>query len=222
MDQNGEAPNSFAILCSILNENALTECLRYLLDSSESHRLGPKFFLAFLDLLPTKYKVNNQSIVSAISQWRTDEGRKIDIVVVSKETYYKPPSLAIAIEAKTFAQEGNNQIADYQSGLSHAFPKTLRLVVYLTPRGGPAKTGNNRYTSCRIFPLSWGQIAELCEQKFGSCKFCLDFADHIKKILPIHSSIQNANPFFYDLVLPKIQKRLKMDKNDLDIAWSIP
>jgi len=222
MDQNGEAPNSFAILCSILNENTLTECLRYLLDSGESHHLGTQFFLAFLDLLPAKYRVKNQAVVSATSQWRTDKGRKIDIVVVSKDSCSNPPSLAIGIEAKTFSREGDKQISDYQIGLSDAFPNTLRLVVYLTPAGVPANTGNKRYKTCKVFELSWRKIAEICEQSFYSYKFCLEFADHIRNNLPIETHTKDVNPFFPHSVLPEIQRRLNMNDSELTISWSYP
>ena len=37
--------NSFSVFCSILNEKALTEALKYLLDSKQPHKFGTPFLL---------------------------------------------------------------------------------------------------------------------------------------------------------------------------------
>jgi len=100
------APNSFSVLSSILKERALTEALRFLLDSSETHQLGDRFFRSFVNLLTQNYQIPSEpSIVTAMSQWFTDERRIIDVLAVARKSWTDSPYMVVGIEGKVNSPE---------------------------------------------------------------------------------------------------------------------
>lgn len=218
--------NSFSVFCSILNEKALTEALKYLLDSKQPHKLEHRFFYAFMRLLPQKFKSDRGLYaVASIGQWDTESGRKVDILVVAKQNWECAPSMVIGIEGKIDAPESKNQISDYQKALSGTFTNIKPLLVFLTRSGEKPHSANSR-SRCNVVSLSWKQIARICRHKeFKDNKFCQDFAAHIRMyISPISKTPKRgeAYSFFYKRLLPQIRQTLSVEQSELKIEWSNP
>jgi len=219
------APNSFSVLSSILKERALTEALRFLLDSSETHQLGDRFFRSFVNLLTQNYQIPSEpSIVTAMSQWFTDERRIIDVLAVARKSWTDSPYMVVGIEGKVNSPELDRQIQDYQKALSRTFAKTAqRIVVYLTPYGAKPLTASKRLKSCPSLPLSWSDIADTCYREFSRVSFCREFADYISEYLSSDGAAgpdaQDVTSFFKGRVLQEIRQRLGASESEISIAW---
>jgi hypothetical protein len=171
---------SFAVLAPILKERALTEGLRYLLDSQNPHGLGDNFFrqiVAFCNL--PKIKLSDEPhIVTATSEWLTDDRRRVDILAIARKNYEHPPSVIIGIEGKITAFESNSQISDYQKALCDAFKSPPKAVILLTTDGRMPKTMDSN--NIPVIPMSWKKLAEImCKEEFYCKTFVKEFADYI-------------------------------------------
>lgn len=220
------ASNTFSVLSSILKERALTEALRFLLDSSEPHHLGDKFFREFVNLIGRNHLIPHEpSITTATGQWFTDERKIVDVLVVARKSWADSPYMVIGIEGKINSPERDKQISDYQSALSRSFKGPIsRVVVYLTTSKAKSITANKRLKSCPCLELGWKDIADISRKI--DLAFCRELSDYIQQYLLIDQATgpdaQYVTSFFEDRVLREIRRRLKAPESELSIAWHYP
>lgn len=158
-----DSPSYMEMMGVSRTETAHSALLAYLLNSEQSHQLGKRFFLYFLEMVLGKAVENSDqgiiefnidvlhqellirnlqisSIVSAteypITNGRIDILLFFDIFLEGKTENY-----VMVIENKVGSTEGRNsekaQTDYYYEEISRRFPNHKRLFVYLTPSGLP-------------------------------------------------------------------------------------
>ena len=91
--------------------------------------------------------------------------------------------LAVAIEVKVWAAEGENQVSRYQDYLARQFPESKRVVVFLT-RHGDSPVSVDESSSVPVFDISWREIAGMTSACVGGGEengFRAQFARHISR-----------------------------------------
>ena len=87
------------------------------------------------------------------------ELRRIDIVVLISSSR---GAVAIGIENKIDAGEGEEQLGRYQEALKHAFPGRDVLLVFLTPTGRDSKTAISRHPVPTV-PVGYDLVVDAAE-----------------------------------------------------------
>jgi hypothetical protein len=130
--------------------------LAFLLDPSESHGSGPLFLKAVLmDLLK---KARQQARPVPVSPVELDgaelrgvdvrrERNHIDLLILCKE-----PPFAVVIENKIWAEEGTDQLTDYEMAMQQQYPEYRALYVYVTRnRDKPSRDNWMPYSHADIY-----------------------------------------------------------------------
>lgn len=151
-----------------LSENASSKALAFLLDSSEEHGLGTKFFDGFIDSVFREGRNKELRIslrqslqlsgeaTSAVTEWVTSEGRYLDLLikVYDKDRHLKA---VVGIENKHWAIEQVEQVAHYQRELVRRFPKTSKTLLFLAPGARPSLTADLK-CECQHVPCSYRSV----------------------------------------------------------------
>lgn len=151
----------------LLDENAWSRLLAYLLDSRSPHGLGLFVFRSLLCRLATRLTAPARNALETIAakaskvlvqcEWPTRSKKRTDIMmeVVNSDNAC---IAGIGVENKTWAGgERVNQIRDYQVGISERFPACANALIFLTPEGRlPTTSIDHR---CHVLVAHYGDIA---------------------------------------------------------------
>ncbi len=159
----------------IVHEMNLSAILADLLSPTGTHGQGSKFLEVFLSQFEPSLGNNRKNIVSAkvITEFRTQENRRIDIVIDIKN------DIMIGIENKLWVGDSDNQLEDYANDLKKiGQQKNINwCIVYLSGRGeSPSKNSikpdawKGLIDKNKAKELSYKYIAEWLEECMGKCK----------------------------------------------------
>ncbi len=151
--QHETAFDLFVILGKLrLSENASSRVLAYLLDSTQDHGLGTRFFETLLRLLASTREDDYAAPVirrllaaapvdiNCTTEWSTRGRRRLDILAHLVESQHMTAGL-IGIENKHLAEEQEMQVSDYQRELVERFPGDVpRLLLFLAPGARRCRT----------------------------------------------------------------------------------
>ena len=131
LDLELKNPNIFQILKISNTEIRHSNFLSWLLDPSQSHKIGDIFLKRFLrevfssDKFETIDQIDvegmNLSNVQIYREWKN-----IDILIVLNET-------VVCVENKILTKEHSNQLERYKKIVEENFPNLRKIFVYLTP-----------------------------------------------------------------------------------------
>ena len=137
-DYSKRAPKFNSIELLQPGEVALTRVLRELLDPNGVHAQGQIFLDLFLEHLGLNNIVDNKEVLNIKTEVLTDSNlvanRFIDLLIEFKGIS-KNQKIAVAIENKPWASDGEKQIHDYLKHLSTSYPAGYALI-YLSGEEG--------------------------------------------------------------------------------------
>lgn len=155
-----------SVYSDLIDEKVWSKLFAYVLDSTQNHGLSQQVFRKMISGLSTSNNsfqalpTENETRTICLTEWTTDKGRRIDILIklIDKKGGIKA---VVGIENKVESGEQRDQIKDYQQSLIRAFPRMPRILLYLTPDGRWAKTGEDN-AECSCEPISYKFISEVC------------------------------------------------------------
>ncbi|GMO57473.1 MAG: hypothetical protein Ta2G_17190 [Termitinemataceae bacterium] len=130
---NGTKYNIFNIAGIGEKEVIMCKVIADLLDPKGKHYKGTIYLNSFLEIISKKYnsypaKLDDSGVIKVSTEYPTDQGRKIDIVIEDKSNF-------IPIEVKIWAEDQQEQIADYYAYSKERNDNKNIPVLYLTPNG---------------------------------------------------------------------------------------
>jgi len=142
--------NIFKAIGVVHQEILHSNFLSFLLDPSESHKLGDTFLKGFLLNVLAELNAVDFSDIEVRREWKY-----IDILVHSPKN-----KLVCAIENKIYSQEHSDQLSRYREVVRQAFKDDYRhIFIYLTPSGSrPAKEEDQHWLS-----YSYAQVADVID-----------------------------------------------------------
>ena len=157
LDLELKNPNIFQILKISNTEIRHSNFLSWLLDPSQSHKIGDIFLKRFLREVFSSDKFEkidqidvegmNLSNVQIYREWKN-----IDILIVLNET-------VVCVENKILTKEHSNQLNRYKRIVEENFPNMRKIFVYLTPFGEISENESDNYE-----PISYVFIVETLER----------------------------------------------------------
>lgn len=145
--------NLFEAIGAVRQELRHSDTLRFLLDPTAAHGLGPAFLGRFLkkalmgsadlSLGPVEIDVADLSATEVHREWRN-----VDILLVNREAEF-----VVAIENKIGTGEHSNQLARYRQTVLGEFPTYRQVFLFLTPDG--ARPSQDTWV-----PVSYALVAE--------------------------------------------------------------
>lgn len=169
----GEEFNIFKALNIIRKEIRHSNFLAWLLDPTESHKLGNTFLELFIQ------NVNDDSetklILSDVEihrEWK----KRIDILIVSHTGKF-----VYVIENKIDSKEYSNQLEEYRKIIEKEYKEYNKTYIYLTIDG--EEPSDPEYQ-----PLDYSRIYEIIEEGIASCQYKKDtevllFIQHYKEMI---------------------------------------
>lgn len=169
-DKNAAEFNIVSVFSDLLDENAWSRILAYLMDSSHPHQLQKDFIALLLQghIDPRVQRFMRDLIsdpnirTTVITEWRTQNNRRVDILVKFLNLDYQVKAV-IAFENKLYTPEHNLQIQDYQKSLHLYFPEASKFIFFLNPFRMESKTAL-KDEKCACYSLSYEDIVHVCEQ----------------------------------------------------------
>ncbi len=153
---------------NIIDENAWSSIFSYLLDSSKNHGLKTSPIECWLKNINSSYVnpilriINGECSVESKTEWGTDEGRRIDILLKIRNN--KSDIIAVlGIENKVDSGEQTEQLSDYQKAIVRNYPKVPKLLIFLTPDGRKSQTSMLN-KECPCIAVSYISIINTCEE----------------------------------------------------------
>ena len=157
LDLELKNPNIFQILKISNTEIRHSNFLSWLLDPSQSHKIGDIFLKRFLREVFSSDKFEkidqidvegmNLSNVQIYREWKN-----IDILIVLNET-------VVCVENKILSKEHSNQLERYKKIVEENFPNLRKIFVYLTPFGEISENESDNYE-----PISYVFVVETLER----------------------------------------------------------
>jgi hypothetical protein len=132
--------------------------LRWILDPSETHGLGPYFLRSFLKMISYQSSGTTSPNVFEVDSWDlTDatveqESENIDILIQSEKDRF-----VVVIENKVDTREHSNQLRRYRSAIEKQYQDYKQLYVYLTIEG--EIPSDDQY-----LPIDYAQLASLIDE----------------------------------------------------------
>ena len=153
LDLGFKNPNIFQILRITNNEIRHSNFLSWLLDPSQSHKLGDIFLKRFLrevfssdkfgDIDQVDVEGTDLSKVEIEREWKN-----IDILIILEK-------VVVCIENKVLSKEHSNQLKRYKEIIENQFPDHHQTFVYLTPDGDDSEEESDTYE-----PISYEFIVD--------------------------------------------------------------
>ena len=157
LDLELKNPNIFQILKISNTEIRHSNFLSWLLDPSQSHKIGDIFLKRFLREVfsSDKFEKIDQIDVEGMNLQNVKiyrEWKNIDILIVLNET-------VVCVENKILTKEHSNQLERYKKIIEENFPKMKKIFVYLTPFGEISENEGDNYE-----PISYVFVVETLER----------------------------------------------------------
>ena len=204
------APNFNVLDFLKTTENGLSSIIGFLLDAKGTHAQGGLFLENFMkqEFLAENPKFGGD--ISVTTNFPTEEGRYIDIVLHDNNFY-------LGIENKKWAKDQENQLIDYSNDLNERSNGNY-LLIYLTPDGHKPSdlsiaadefdklSGKNQ-----LKLVSYGQIIEWLKQANPLCQservrhFVNDFIAYINSEILGESIMDEVNNTIVDTILESPQ-----------------
>ena len=153
LDLGFKNPNIFQILRITNNEIRHSNFLSWLLDPSQSHKLGDIFLKRFLREVFSSDKFGDidQVDVEGMDLSKVEierEWKNIDILIILEK-------VVVCIENKVLSKEHSNQLKRYKEIIENQFPDHHQTFVYLTPDGDDSEEESDTYE-----PISYEFIVD--------------------------------------------------------------
>ena len=157
LDLGLKNPNIFQILRITKNEIRHSNFLSWLLDPSQSHKLGDIFLKRFLRKVFSSEKFGelDQVDVEGMDLTKVEiqrEWKNIDILIKLK-------NVVVCVENKVLSKEHSNQLVKYKEIIENEFPNFQKTFVYLTPEGDSSEDESEVYE-----PISYQFIVDSLER----------------------------------------------------------
>ena len=157
LDLGLKNPNIFQILRISKNEIRHSNFLSWLLDPSQSHKLGDIFLKRFLRKVFSSEKFGelDQVDVEGMDLTKVEiqrEWKNIDILIKLK-------NVVVCVENKVLSKEHSNQLVKYKEIIENEFPNFQKTYVYLTPEGDSSEDESEAYE-----PISYQFIVDSLER----------------------------------------------------------
>ena len=157
LDLELKNPNIFHILKISNTEIRHSNFLSWLLDPSQSHKMGDIFLKRFLREVFSSDKFDKLNQVDVEGMNLTDvqiyrEWKNIDILIVLND-------IVVCVENKILTKEHSNQLQRYRKIVEENFPNLKRIFVYLTPFGDISENESDIYE-----PISYVFVVETLER----------------------------------------------------------
>lgn len=194
-----------SVFDELIDENAWSRLFAYLFSSKKEHGLGQSAIREWLNLgietnkhlkdfliqLPAEEK----SEVNTLTEWYTETGRRLDILIKIQDNRTGEIKGIIGIENKVESGEQIKQISDYQKSLTKTFPNKPILIFFLTPDGRQPKTSLSN-KDCPCISYSYRSIIEVCEKlkvnSNGQLNTFLSILEHhISKLIKFNKMEKN-------------------------------
>ena len=157
LDLELKNPNIFHILKISNTEIRHSNFLSWLLDPSQSHKMGDIFLKRFLREVFSSDKFDKLNQVDVEGMNLTDvqiyrEWKNIDILIVLND-------IVVCVENKILTKEHSNQLQRYRKIVEENYPNLKRIFVYLTPFGDISENESDIYE-----PISYVFVVETLER----------------------------------------------------------
>ena len=113
------------------HENHNSDIIAYLLDPYQKHYQGKKYLEMFLEKVGLD--INSNHLIEVFREYLTNENRRIDIYIDSKEW-------GVIIESKIGAEEQENQLNHYYEFITGKYPNKKIYILFLTLGGSDSET----------------------------------------------------------------------------------
>ena len=157
LDLELKNPNIFHILKISNTEIRHSNFLSWLLDPSQSHKMGDIFLKRFLREVFSSDKFDKLNQVDVEGMNLTDvqiyrEWKNIDILIVLND-------IVVCVENKILTKEHSNQLQRYRKIVEENYPNLKRIFVYLTPFGDISENESDIHE-----PISYVFVVETLER----------------------------------------------------------
>ena len=157
LDLELKNPNIFHILKISNTEIRHSNFLSWLLDPSQSHKMGDIFLKRFLREVFSSDKFDKLNQVDVEGMNLTDvqiyrEWKNIDILIVLND-------IVVCVENKILTKEHSSQLQRYRKIVEENYPNLKRIFVYLTPFGDISENESDIYE-----PISYVFVVETLER----------------------------------------------------------
>ena len=154
--------NVVRMLYPTVRENDFTRLIMSLCDTQGNGAIAERFVVAWLGGI-LQLDGRRPYDISAECNWRTPEGRFLDLLIKISPRKGNGGSRVIGIEAKINAAESGNQLRDYQNALAKVFEGgAQRTLVFLTLDGREPVTHEPNHRKCSCHTLSYSSVAKAC------------------------------------------------------------
>ena len=214
-----------SVFDELIDENAWSRLFAYLFSSKKAHSLGQsamrewlnlgietnKHLRDFLSQLPSEEK----SEINTITEWYTEKGRRLDILIKIQDNRTGDVKAIIGIENKIDSGEQFEQISDYQKSLIKTFPNKPILIFFLTPDGRQPQTSLS-HKECPCITYSYRSIIEVCEKLKHNANgqlitFLSVLEHHISKLIKYNKMEKNIRDTINELYQnPKYSQAIKL------------
>lgn len=214
-----------SVFDELIDENAWSRLFAYLFSSKKKHGLKQKAMREWLTLgIETNkhlkiflYQIPSEekSETNTITEWYTETGRRLDILIKIQDNRTGDIKGIIGIENKVDSGEQFEQISDYQKSLVKTFPNKPILIFFLTPDGRLPYTslGNKE---CPCISYSYRSIIKICEKlKLNANGQLITFLSvlehHISKLIKYNKMERNIRDTINKLYEnPKYTQAIKL------------
>ena len=157
LDLGLKNPNIFDILRISHNEIRHSNFLAWLLDPSQTHKLGDIFLKRFLREIfsSEKFAGVDQIDVEGLDLSNATierEWKNIDILI-------QLDNIVVCIENKVLSKEHSNQLTKYKNIIDAQFPEFEKIFVYLNPEGDEPENETDQYE-----PIAYEFIVETLDR----------------------------------------------------------
>lgn len=225
LDNEQKRFNLLSVFDDLINENAWSRLFAYLFNSKKEHGLKQTALRKWLQLIANSINTveiflkqlpsENESEIVTITEWYTETGRRLDILIKFQDQKTGITKAIIGIENKVDSDEQSEQISDYQKSLIKHFAKKPTLIFLLTPDGRQPHTSNFN-KDCPCISYSYNSIIQVCDYlKPNANEQLLTFLsvleNHIRKLIKLNkmeSSIRETIHKLYEN--PKYNNAIKL------------
>lgn len=209
----------------LIDENAWSRLFAYLFSSKKEHGLRQSAIREWLNLGIENNKhlrdflrqlpADEKSETNTITEWYTETGRRLDILIKIQDNRTGDIKGIIGIENKVESGEQFEQISDYQKSLIKTFPNKPILIFFLTPDGRQPNTSIS-IKECPCISYSYHSIIEVCKKlQFHAneqvSRFLSDLEDHISKLMKYNKMEKDIRDTIHKLYQnPKYRQAIKL------------
>jgi len=167
-------------------ERPHSEILSYLLDPGNNHSLEKRFLKKFLVLIKNKEAISFNDYLNMIKKnpraVETEKYLDLNNII---DIFIEFNSFVIGIENKVKADEGSDQLKQYQQIIKEKYKEKNKLIVFLTPSGRDPDSSDSEI-GVKVISISYKEIRDICKDIKGSAHdnvkmFLNNFVIHLEE-----------------------------------------